>query len=61
MPGALQPGVGVAGVAAVDDGKRPPQSIGIARHQDQMDVVRHQHPGPDLDPGRRGMLGKEIP
>jgi hypothetical protein len=32
--------------------ERPAQTFGIARHDDQMHMVRQQHIGPDLDPGR---------
>lgn len=28
--------------------------------QDRMDVIVHQHPGPDFDAGGRGVLGEEI-
>ena len=60
MPGALQPGMNVAGVAAVDRGQDPAQGVRRGRDQDQVHVVGHEDPGPDLDAGRRGVLGQEV-
>ena len=41
-----------ARVAAVHRRQRTPQSVGVQRCQNQMDVVRHQAPPPDLHLGR---------
>ena len=51
MAAALQPRVHLAGIAAMHRCQRTPKSVLIRRHQDQVDVIRHQHPGPDRDVG----------
>ncbi len=40
--------------------KRAAQPVGIGRHQDQVDVVRHQAPGPHLDRGGAAIFGEQI-
>lgn len=50
----------VAGVAAVDSGERPAQTIRVRRHEDEMDMVGHQHPGPDFDARRGAMVAQQI-
>ncbi len=42
-------------------GKAAPDSVFILRRQQKRHMVRHQHPRPDLDIRRTGMLGQEIP
>ena len=49
MAGAPLAGVDMPGIAPVHPGERPPQPIGVARHENQMDMVGHQHPGPHRD------------
>jgi hypothetical protein len=60
MSGAPPPRVNDAGIAAMHRRQRPAQPIGVRRHQDQMDVVRHQAPRPHLDVGRPAMLAEQI-
>ena len=60
MPGALQPGVDMAGIAAVDRRQNPPQSVRLGRDQDQVDMVGHENPGPHLHARRRRVLGQEV-
>jgi hypothetical protein len=38
--------------------QRAAQPVGIGRHQDQMHMVRHQAPGPDLD--GTAMFGEQV-
>ena len=40
--------------------ERGAQAPGLARHQDQVDMVRHQAISPDRDPGRARMFAQEI-
>ena len=40
--------------------KRAAQPVRVGRHQDEVHMVRHQAPGPHLDPGRAAMLGEQI-
>jgi len=60
MAGALAPRMDDAGITAVHGGKRPEKAIGIRRHQDEVDVVGHQAPGPHVDIGGAAMLGEEV-
>jgi len=50
----------MAGIAAVELGERPPEPVGVARAEDEVDMVRHQHPGPDLDLSRAAGYRQEI-
>jgi hypothetical protein len=52
MTAASAPRVDDAGIATMHTRKRAAQSIRIGRHQDGVDVVRHQAPGPHFDPVR---------
>ena len=49
-----------AGIAAVNGRERAADSIGVSRNEDEVDVVGHQHPGPDLDAGGAGALGEQV-
>ncbi|MBV9584135.1 MAG: hypothetical protein JO213_04540 [Alphaproteobacteria bacterium] len=49
MARAPESRVNVARITAVHRGQCPAQPVSIARHQDQMHMVRHKHPGPDRD------------
>ena len=60
MTGALAPRLDDAGIAAMDTRQRAAQSVGIGRHQDEMDVVRHQAPAPDVHTGRPAMLAEQV-
>jgi len=51
MAGPLAARMNDAGVAAVHRRQRAAQSVRLGRHQDQMDVVRHQAPRPDFNVG----------
>ena len=61
MAGALQAGVDMAGIAAMDLGQGTAKPVGIGGRQDQMDMIGHQHPGPDLDSGGATRLGQQSP
>jgi len=41
--------------------QRTAQRVRVGRDEDQMHMVGHQHPGPDLNGGRRGVLGQQVP
>ncbi len=60
MPVALESFVDRAGVAAMHRRQCAMQAVGIAGHQDEMNMVGHQRPAPNLDPGGRAMLGQEV-
>src|SRR5258708_28906826 len=60
MPGAPTAGVNNAGIAAVHGRKRLAQPVAIGRHQDEMHMVGHQAPGPDLDIGPAALRGEKI-
>ena len=40
--------------------KGRPQSIGVVWDQDEVNVVRHEAVGPDLDPGRTAARGEKV-
>jgi len=57
MAGAILARVDQSGVAAVQRRQRAAQTVGIRRDEDEVHMVRHQHPGPGGDalrPARRG-------
>jgi hypothetical protein len=60
VAGALQPGVDMAGVSTVDRGQGPAQGVRVGRDQDQVHMVGHKDPGPDLDPCGGSMLGQQV-
>jgi hypothetical protein len=49
-----------AGIGAMHARQRTAQPVGIGRHQDKVHVVRHQAPGPHLDPGGTAILGEQV-
>ena len=60
MPAAFAARLDDAGVGAMHARQRPPQPVGIGRHQDEVHVVRHQAPGPHLDLGGTAILGEQV-
>jgi hypothetical protein len=60
MPGAPAPRMNEAGVTPVQRRQRPPQPIIVGRDQDQVHMVRHQTPRPDLDLRRAACRAKQI-
>lgn len=60
MPGPLAARMNDARVAAVHPRQRAAQSVRIRRHQDQMNVVRHQTPRPDLHVGRAAGRRQQV-
>jgi hypothetical protein len=60
MSGPLQPSVDRPGITAVHRREGAPQSIGIHRRQDQVNVIGHQPPGPDLDLGSTAGFRQEV-
>lgn len=51
MPGPVVAPVDARRIAAMRIGDGPPQAVFVGRRDDQMDMVGHQAPGPDLAPG----------
>lgn len=49
MSATLEPGVDMAGIATMHRRERPAQAILIGGHQDQVNMVGHENPRPDLD------------
>src|SRR5262245_2877708 len=60
MAGALAARMNDPGIAAMHRRQRPPQPVRIGGHQDEMYVIGHQAPRPNLDIGRPAMLAQEI-
>ena len=60
MPGALEPRMDVAGIAPVHRRQRPADAVGVGGDEDQVNVVRHEDPGPGLHARRRAMLAKQV-
>ena len=60
MTAAFAPRLDHAGIATMRPRQRPAQPVGIGRHQNEVDVVRHQAPGPHLDFGRAAILGEQV-
>jgi hypothetical protein len=60
MPRALVARLDDAGIGAMHARQRAAQAVGVGRDQDQMHVVRHQAPGPDVDVGRATMAGEQV-
>jgi hypothetical protein len=52
--------VDMAGVTATDRRQGPAQPIRVGREEDHVHMVRHQHPGPDLDAGRPAGSGQKV-
>ena len=61
VPRPLLAGVDVAGLATVGRGEGPAQTIIVRRDQDQVRVIGHQHPGPDLDACGLAIFGQQGP
>lgn len=55
-----QPGMNVPRIAAMHRRQRAADPVGIGGHEDEMDMVGHQHPGPDRDAGRGGVGGEQV-
>ena len=60
MPRPPQPGVDSPGITAMRRRQGASKSIGIDRRQDQVNVIGHQHPGPDLDLGSTAGFRQEV-
>ena len=60
MPGPLLARMDCAGIGAMHPREGAPQAVRVAGHQDQMDMVGHQAPGPDLDAGGAAGAAEEI-
>ena len=61
MPGPLQADMDMSDLGAMQLRQRVPDAVAVARGQDQVDVVGHEHPGPDAHLRRTAMLGQEVP
>ena len=53
-------GVDVVGRATMGLADSSTEGIGLGRHKDQMDMIRHQAAGPQLDACLHGLLGQLI-
>ena len=51
MPGPPWAPMDRAGISAMHARQGAPEAVPVLRHEDQMDVIGHQAPGPDLDVG----------
>ena len=60
MPRSPEAGVDMARITPMDRCQHAAQTVRIAGHENEGDMVGHQHPGPDLHLGRRRLLGKEV-
>lgn len=60
MPCPALPRVDIAGVAAMGVGEGAPQTLLVRRHDDDVDVVRHQAIAPDLGSGLVRCRGQEV-
>ena len=60
MAGPLLPRMDVASVPSVNAGETAAQRARFRRHEDQVNVVGHQHPWPDRDTGPGGALGQQV-
>jgi len=60
MKGPASAGVDGVGPAAVRLADGPPEGIGLRRHEDQLNVVRHQALSPYLDASLERLLGQQI-
>ena len=60
MAGLARAGVDEAGIEPMSARQREREPDGVARNQDQMDVVGHQAIGPDLDPEFAAGFGEPI-
>lgn len=60
MPCNPHPRVDIAGVAAMEIAKGAAERILVARDSHDVDVVRHQATGPDLDPVAFCCLGEQV-
>ncbi len=60
MTAALATRLNNAGVTAVHPRQRAAQPVGIGRDQNEMDMVRHQAPGPHFDRGLAAMGGQQV-
>lgn len=60
MPGAPLARMAAPSIGPVHLGQGRAQSIGMLWNQDQMDVVRHQHPAPYRHAMRRAVLAQQV-
>ncbi len=56
----LQAGINMPGIDAMHFRQSAPYAIAVLRRRDQVDVIWHQHPGPDADLRRLAMPGRQI-
>jgi hypothetical protein len=59
MPRALFAGMDMASVATVDPRQRAAQSILVRWDQDQVHMIGHRHPRPNLHIRRRAVFGQQ--
>ena len=49
-----------AGIGAMHRSQDAPEPVSVARDEDEMNVVGHEHPGPYRDTRRPGVLRQKI-
>ena len=60
MAGAFAACLHRSRIGAMDARQCAAQTVRIGRHQDEMNMVWHQAPGPDLDAGRGAVGGQQV-
>ena len=60
MPGPPLARVDGAGIGTMHSRQGAPETVRIQRHEDQMEVIGHQAPSPDLDIRRAALAAEEI-
>ena len=60
MTAAFAPRLDDSGIVTMHARKCAAQPVRIGRHQDEVDVVRHQAPDPHLDPGGAAVFGEQV-
>ncbi len=56
----LQSGMNMPGIGAMHFRQSAPYAIAVLRRQDQVEVIWHEHPGPDADVRRLAMPGQQV-
>ena len=60
MTAAFAPRLNDSRIASMDACQCAAQPVRIGRHQDEVNVIRHQAPAPHLDPGRGAIGGEQV-
>ena len=60
MAGPLEPGVDVPRIIPVNHRQRATDAVRIGRREDEVHMIWHEHPGPDLHTRRCTMPAEQI-